>query len=887
LQRAWRIAEARPAFRLGVGIQGLDEQCFSIKAFMMNPGWISRLWSEKQSLAAARCIVGGMAAAILGLTAGTAVAQLPIFVSHQTAPDGYTLHESIDLGGHVANLNGSGAMYDTLVNQQSGPRILGETYELRALPNTKNTLVDHLKAFASGLGGDPYNVAKLDFSKGKLYDFSGLFRRDRQYFDYNLLGNPNLPPGQSIPIGPVAAPTGSYAWPQVTQSPFMFNTVRRMTDTKLTLLPLSKVTFRVGYSQNVFQGPSLSPSGYQVAGSYDLLLQEYQRNSTDDWTGSVEWKPVSRTRLTYEEQVTHYKGDSYFSMAPQYFNLQEADGYRVAVLQNYDNPINKPVGITCNAGVGPAPISPAQTPNGLPIVDPACNVITSYSRSQPTREIFPIEIFRLQSSSIKDVTMNGNVRYTHANTSLPNYYDDFQGLVGTSREITYAGNASAKREAIATDYGVTWQALKKLSISEQIDYSNVHQPGVANITSLTTVTSATPNINSTTLTTTVINTPINPATGNPTSTFEGSPSVATPLFDFFGQKFITNNLTAVYDLTDRTMFTLTWHHQQHTIGEGAANTTGYLTGVSNFTINENGGTFGIAAQPANNWHINGSVEVLYADNVLTPVAPRELQHYRIHTTYRPKTWATFSGAYNDLERHNNTNNTGTASVDGPLQHVDHSRIVSLNADLMPNEHYGFDIGYAYSDVYTATNICFLGQASSPTIPGAATPTGAACPSPAPRTGSGAPYTFGPAKDFMNAPTQYASVALALSPIDKFHANIGYRVSSVDGSRFFNDPRDVNGSLVSLYQTPFVNLSYAMRKNLIWKGEYNYYGYGEGGPSGAQYCNTSSTLPTLTIPAPVVPCSTLPNTAMSGPAYGFTAPRNFHANNVTVGVHYAF
>src|ERR1700691_4564439 len=229
---------------IGVGIQGLDEHCFSIEAFMMNPGWISRPLIEKHSLAA-RCIIGSMAAAILGLTAGTAVAQLPIFVSHQTAPDGYTLHESIDLGGHVANINGSGAMYDTLVNQQSGPRILGETYELRALPGTKNTLVDRLKAFTSGLGGDPYNVAKLDYSKGELYDFSGMFRRDRQYFDYNLLGNPNLPPGQSIPIGPVAAPTGSYAWPQVTQSPFMFNTVRRMTDTNLTLLPLSKWTFRV------------------------------------------------------------------------------------------------------------------------------------------------------------------------------------------------------------------------------------------------------------------------------------------------------------------------------------------------------------------------------------------------------------------------------------------------------------------------------------------------------------------------------------------------------------------------------------------------------------------------------------------------------------------
>jgi hypothetical protein len=854
---------------------------------MMNPGWISRCWSEKHSLAAARCIVVGcMAAAILGLTTGTAVAQLPIFVSNQAPPEGYALHESIDLGGHVANIDGSGAMYDTLVNIQSGPRILGETFELRALPNTKNTLVDRLRAFSTGIGGDPYNVAKLDFSKGKLYDFSGLFRRDRQYFDYNLLGNPNLPPGQSIPIGPVAAPTGSYAWPQVTQSPFMNNSVRRMTDTNLTLLPLSKVTFRTGYSQNVFQGPSLTPSGYFVGGYNDVLLQEYQRNSTDDWTGSVEWKPVLRSRLTYEEQVTHYKGDSSFDMAPQYFNLQEANGYRVAVLQSYDNPINSPVGITCNPGVGAAPISPRQTPKGLPIVDPACNVIASYSRSQPTREIFPTEIFRLQTSSIKNVTMNGNVRYTYANTTLPNYYDDFQGLSGTSHEITYAGNARAKREAIATDYGVTWQALKKLSISEQIDYSNVHQPGVADMTSLTTVTSAIPNINSTPLTTTVINTAINPATGKPTSTFEGSPSVATPLFDFFGQKFITNNLTAAYDLTDRTMFTLTYHYQEHIIGEGAANTTGYLSGISNIAIYEDGGTFGVAMQPAANLKINGSVELLYADNVLTPVAPRQLQHYRFHTTYRPRTWATLSGAYNDLERHNNTNNTGIASVDGPLQHVDHSRIVSLNADLMPNERYGFDIGYAYSDVYTATNICFLGTASSPTIPGAATPTGTACPSPPPRV-AGTPYTFGPAKDFMNAPTQYASVALALSPNVKFHANIGYRISSVNGSRFFNDPRDVNGSLVSAYLSPFVNLSYAMRKNLIWRGEYNYFGYGEGGPSGAQYCNPSSTLPTLTIPAPVVPCSTLPNTAMNGPAYGFTAPRNFHANNATVGVHYEF
>ena len=99
----------------------------------------------------------------------------------------------------------------------------------------------------------------------------GMFRRDRSYFDYDLLGNPNIPGGQSIPIGPSNAPTGSFAWPQVMQSPFMFNTVRRMTDVGVVLMPLSNFTYRIAYSKNMMEGPSLSPSGYQFA-KYNAIL---------------------------------------------------------------------------------------------------------------------------------------------------------------------------------------------------------------------------------------------------------------------------------------------------------------------------------------------------------------------------------------------------------------------------------------------------------------------------------------------------------------------------------------------------------------------------------------------------------------------------------------
>ena len=71
---------------------------------------------------------------------------------------------------------------------------------MHALPGTKHSLFDSLTAFSSGFGGDPNNFAKMDFSKGKLYEFSGLFRRDRQYVDYDLLGDPDNA-GQTIPYG--------------------------------------------------------------------------------------------------------------------------------------------------------------------------------------------------------------------------------------------------------------------------------------------------------------------------------------------------------------------------------------------------------------------------------------------------------------------------------------------------------------------------------------------------------------------------------------------------------------------------------------------------------------------------------------------------------------
>ncbi|HUX44816.1 MAG TPA: hypothetical protein VMV57_08710 [Terracidiphilus sp.] len=815
-----------------------------------------------------------------------------------TVPEGYEIHQSVDLGGHMHMISGSDAMYDTMVNIHSGPRMLGQTFEMRALPSNKHALIDHLTAFSSGFGGDPNNFAKMDLNKGKIYEFSGMFRRDRQYFDYDLLGNPNINTGLSIPIGPSTAPSGTLAWPQVNQSPVMFNTVRRMTDTHLTLFPLSKVTYRFGYSQNIFQGPTLSPS-YSIF-KYDALLQQYQRNSTDDFMGALDWKPVEGTKLTFETQVDHYKADSYFTLNPNGFMVQEADGTPV-YLGNWDSQTPYGIGACTSTSMGSAYtsktdytlLSPSQTPGGMPIINPACAAVTSYSRTQPTRVIYPTWIVRLQSSSIRNVEMNGDVRYTLANMDMPMYEMNVQGISGTMRSGTVTGTSKGHRAVVAADYGIIWQVSPNFSLADQLNLSSVQQPGLWTLLSASSLNTPTDTLSS---------------TGNETINYSGplSPGSwslphgvnSTPTQGYFGQAYATNNLTASWDATPRVTLAFTYRYSYHKIGEGVPHAGPVDTSNDPFngtvSITENGGILNATFRPTSNWELNGSVEALYHDNAFTPVGPRQTRHYRMHTIYRPRPWATISGAFNDIERHNNTNNNqadvaaGDAEYIMPIDHVDYARVASAGVSLFPNDHFGLDMNYAYSDVYTATNICYTSGAAGPSYPGVATLTSSGAPNVCPGVfarNSTTVLVDWIARDFMDAPTHSGSISVTGSPDKSLRYNLGYQISSVAGSQFFNDARGVNGSLNSNYYTPFVKLAWTVHPGLIWKAEYNLYGYSEGGPSGAKYCSTSTSYS-----ATVVPCdsSTLTGpTGLTEPTSGLTAPRTFRANNVTLGLHYEF
>ena len=113
---------------------------------------------------------------------------------------GYTIHSSVDLGYRYSSVDGSGAMYDTLVNQQSGPRILDQMLSMQSKDH-QGLLFDDLYLNSVGWGGDPNNFLRMRVDKNKWYNFQANFRRDQNFFDYDLLANP-LNPATSSPNVP-------------------------------------------------------------------------------------------------------------------------------------------------------------------------------------------------------------------------------------------------------------------------------------------------------------------------------------------------------------------------------------------------------------------------------------------------------------------------------------------------------------------------------------------------------------------------------------------------------------------------------------------------------------------------------------------------------------
>jgi hypothetical protein len=677
---------------------------------------------------------------------------------------GYVIHQSVDFGGHIVTQSGSGAMYDTLVNIQSGPRLLDSSFQMVAVNPAHALLFDHLSSNSFGYGGDPIDGTFMNVSKGRIYNFQGNFRRDRQYFDYDLLANPLIPPS-STPFVPIL------------DSPHLYNTLRRMTDVNLTLAPLSVISPHFGYFQNINQGPSGSTIH---VGAEGLLIQNV-RISTYVWNAGVDWKPLARTSVSYDEFITQYKGNTTWDLAGATYNLSNG------------TPVSLGIDIS---SVWATPCAKPFNPDGT--VNPTCNGFLSYIRSAPTRTLFPSEQLRFQSGFIRHVAMNGRVMYMGTTSHLNNFYENFNGLDSRpgNRVELETGSASARRINVNADYGITWQITPTIGVSDTFDFWYFRQPAT-NVFTQTNYAG-----------TSMLNPP-GAATTTTTSDYQA-----------LNQKTKVNTFIAIWDLASRARLSVGYRYSSRIITDA---------GGDFIPIHADSALFGLVLRPTALWRVNFNAEAMSADNAFTRISPRKLQHYRMRTSYNPHPWLSFAGTINILESSDNVQT---------VNHFAHNQDFSFATVINPSEKWGIDLNYAYDSVYSRTDECY---ASSAPVAGAQT-------SPAVCQQASLPWQ---SNGFYNQPTQYGSIGFLLSPMKKLHAAAGYRVSAVNGQAPPINIRQVPGSLQSQYETPYGRLAYDFTPNWTWKGDYNYYGYGEGTPIG----------PTL--------------------------PRSFHGNIFTLAIRYAF
>src|SRR5208282_4045575 len=368
---------------------------------------------------------------------------------------GYLIHSSGEIGYRSSNVTGSGDMYDTLVNLQSGPRFLDQTLSMQSVGH-QGLLFDNLYLNSFGWGGDPNNVLRLRADKNKWYNIVGSFRRDQSFSDFDLLGNPLNPP-TSTPSIPAL------------NSPHLFDTVRRMSDVDLTLLPQSRVSFRLGFSHNNMTGPSYS----SVHEGTDALLLQDWNTTMNSYRLGVDWKAAPRTVISYDQFFNYYKGDTDYQLA-SFAPALLSTGVPVELGLSIDTVNKEPC---------------AGAPTGTPLIvggvltNNNCSAYFSYSRNQRIRTSTPTERLSLRSNNIQRLDLVASYSYSSASMNTP-LDENFAGLIMRTHTLAFNGNGtvSANRTSNVLDAEATLHLTQHLRLIEKFYFWAYRIPQNVNLT---------------------------------------------------------------------------------------------------------------------------------------------------------------------------------------------------------------------------------------------------------------------------------------------------------------------------------------------------------------------------------------------------------------------
>jgi hypothetical protein len=758
----------------------------------------------------------------------------------------YNIQQSIEAGYRSTYINGNINTYDTFINLGSGFRLFDYTLDMRSKDHN-GLFFDNLSFSNFGYGGDPNDVTRLRIEKNKFYDFRVLFRRDKNFWDYNLLANP-LNPAVSNP---------SIA---ITTSPHALDLVRRMQDYNLTLMPQSRVRVRLGYSRNRDEGPGF----FTTDGGTISQFNETYSYTTNSYRAGVDFRVLPRTTISYDQFLTYFKQDNVITDNPQNSGLQLADG----------TPVD--LGIIWST-VGPVEILPCAAPivTAPNIVNPACNGYLSYSQAGNPRNFMPTERLSFESNYFKNLETAGSIGYSTANNSVPDFNEivnDFTSRTG-SRGSTASGPADTKRVSVNADWSGVYSLTEKLRIVDQFRYDNWRTPGLWDSSETNIFGQMQPGLAGLAQPQAIFNSatflaqcpaPYTAVTCPAHAANSAADAINGPTSTFLGQNLKSNTIELQYDFTNRFTARIGYVYTDRTIADfsatfisgetyfpgGAGGTpandflaargacavptvctptvdpaTGDLISLTfsgpaagndtarNLTgIHEQTALVGFTARPIDALRITGDFQFGSNDYSFTRISPRQVQSYKVHASYKPRAWINFDGA---LDIHENRDNVAT------VNDVEHGRSYSFVTTFMPGSKLFFDLGYTYTDIYNAAQICYYANANGP----------------APVTQCPASLGYAPAANSglgaYSSKQHFAHGGVLWKPVKRVTLGLGYAGTFVGGSTLGIDALQVPGTLAFNYQKPYVRIILDVYKGLSYRMTWNYYGYnGRGQPSNA-------------------------------------------------------
>ena len=768
----------------------------------------------------------------------------------------YNIKQSIEFGGRFTGVGGDFQAYNTFVNLQQGPRLLGFTTEMRSLDHHAG-LFDRLYFTNFGYGGDPNDVSRLRISKNRWYNFDALFRKDQNFWDYSLQANP------LNPTTPFANGPAGYAAPACTscvlaESPHLFNTRRKLGDYNLLLLPQSRLRFRLGYSRNTVEGPVLS-SIHQ--GTEQALFEDY-KTTVNTYRIGVDFKLLPRTNISYDQLWNYYKGDTTTTGQSHNPLFQLSNGTTVDLGYSFNAGANQPCGGTFLA---------------TGFVNPTCSAYFSFLRTGRTRTNTPTEQISMQSNYWKDWDLSARASYSAGDMNVFGYDQTLFGRESRTnlRNDQIAGPIQGRRVAASADFGATWHITSKLNFIDSFHFNNWHDPAQF-LSSECSFFSASLLINANAFAPTAT-LPVNCASpsgtvaGTPVHSTSSGPDITLLLnSNFLKQDEKTNLSELEYQFNSKMGARLGYRFRHRAIGDNSFGTTdeiffpgnaargacalvggvlpagctqnadGSITFLSPAStpaspdvifINEHAALFGLWFRPTANWRISFDTEWMSADNAYTRISPRQSQEYRIRTKYKVTDWLNLNGSVDIWEGRNNVFETNN---------LQHNRAYGFSTIFQPNEKVELELGYDYNDVYSQILICITSSA----VPAGPSTVGCA----------GLPGLLQELSIYTNE-SNFGYFDASWTPIRRLSARLGANLTGTSGSALISiTPNAPSGSLDSKYLQPFGGFDYRFAKNWTGKAYWGYYGYHEDASSVIQ---------------------------------DSLAPRNFRANLVTLSLRYAF